>query len=143
MLSTLILLMSALPPADDAAVPPVQAPALVEPAAPVATAQAVSKVRTNDLIQLIAREAISQQELDKAAVRPDVAGALSAHPNSDKYAVFAVKFAQARTPSCLGGDGLKFNPPVIAEIPGFGPIMASGIYAIPWLVAAKLKGKCN
>ncbi len=127
--------MAGLPAA--AAQPPTPAPE------PEPVAVQVPRFRTDDLIKQIAREVIAQQALEAAAVKPDNAGVLSAHPNTDQYAVFAVKFAQARTPNCLGPDGLKFNPPVIANIPGFGPIMASGIYAIPWVIAGKLKGKCN
>jgi hypothetical protein len=131
MLNTLVFLMAAMPQA------------VPEPAAPLPEPEPVPLFRTEDLVKQIAREVIAQQALEAAATRPDTAGVISAVPNNDKYAVFAVKFAQARTPDCLGPDGLKFNPPVIANIRGFGPIMVSGIYAIPWVVAAKLKGKCN
>ncbi len=87
------------------------------------------------------REQEKAKEKTEAPATP--LGVFSAGGKSDKYAVFARKFAEARVPSCIGPDALKFNPPVIAEIPGFGPIMAGGMYALPWLVAAKLKGKCN
>ncbi len=92
---------------------------------------------------MIAREAIAQQKqeeaerLEAAKERPDVAGVLSVAPSNDKYAVFAARVAEARTPSCLGPDGLKFNPPQI------GPIAVGGLLAIPWVIGAKLNGKCN
>ncbi len=127
MLNTLVFLMAALP----------QPAAPLPESEPVPVTVTVLRLRTDDLIKQIAREVIAQQALEAAAVRPDVAGVISAHPNNDMYAVFAVKFAQSRTPDCLGPEGLKFHPPVIA-----GPIVASGIFAIPWVVAAKLKGKC-
>ncbi len=137
MLSTFVLLMSALPTAAEAAAPPAQAPLVVPEPSPVAALELAPVVRTNELVKLIAREAIVQQDLERAAVRPDVAGVFSAQPRHDRYADFAVKFAEARTPSCLGPDGLKFNPPRI------GPIGVGGILAVPWVLAAKLKGKCN
>lgn len=139
MLSTLVFLMMAVPPADDAVAPP--APAPVPATAPAPAPAPV--LRTDELTKLIVQEAIAQHKIEAAAVKPEVAGVFGAAPSHDKYADFAVNFAAARTPNCLGPDGLKFNPPVIANIRGFGPIMVGGIYALPWLVAAKLKGKCN
>ena len=48
------------------------------------------------------------------------------------YAGFARTVAEARVPDCLHPDGLKNQ---------FTPI--SGVYAIPFVFIAKLRGKCN
>jgi hypothetical protein len=125
MLSATVLMIASLT-AGEAAEPP--------PAAASATARAV---QTGELVKMIAREAIELQKLEAVPERPEATGAFSAHPSHDKYADFAVRFAEARTPACLGPDGLKFNPPHI------GPIGLGGLLAIPWVVGAKLKGKCN
>lgn len=56
---------------------------------------------------------------------------------SDQQKAFETTFAYAKVPYCLGDNGLKFLPPKI------GPIGVTGLLAIPWLVAAKLRGKCK
>lgn len=49
---------------------------------------------------------------------------------------FARDFESARVPSCGGSDGLKFQPAKI------GPVALGGVVAIPFLVAAAVRGKC-
>lgn len=46
-------------------------------------------------------------------------------------------FDQAKVPDCLHGDALKHQPAHI------GPIAVVGIYSLPWVVAAVVRGKCN
>lgn len=46
-------------------------------------------------------------------------------------------FEQAKLPDCLHGDALKLQP---AQI---GPIAVVGPYALPWVIAAAIRGKCN
>jgi hypothetical protein len=145
MLSTFVFLMAAVPQADAAAVPPVKVPVEAPAEAPVAPPPAapVAPLRSEELSKLIVKEAVAQQKVTEAQLKPDALQVFGAAPKADKYADFAVNFAAARVPLCVGPDGLKFNPPVIANIRGFGPIMLSGILALPWVVEAKLKGKCN
>jgi hypothetical protein len=50
---------------------------------------------------------------------------------------FTQQFASAKMPSCLHADGLKFQPTNI------GPIGVWGIYALPFIPIAYLRGKCN
>ena len=46
-------------------------------------------------------------------------------------------FEQAKVPDCLHSDALKHQPAHI------GPIAVTGIYSLPWVVAAVVRGKCN
>jgi hypothetical protein len=55
----------------------------------------------------------------------------------NSYTEFAQQFREARVPDCLHGDALKRQPPRI------GPIGFSYLYAVPFVVLAKLRGKCN
>ena len=50
---------------------------------------------------------------------------------------FAKQFAYAQIPYCLGNGGLKFQPPTI------GPIVFGGLLAIPFVLVAKMRGKCK
>lgn len=56
---------------------------------------------------------------------------------ADKYERFAAAFAEARVPDCLHADGLKRQPTSI------GPVGIGGVYALPFVAIAKLRGKCN
>jgi hypothetical protein len=53
------------------------------------------------------------------------------------YERFGAEFHEARVPDCLHPDGLKRQPPAIGFI-GF-----SGLLAAPFVVLAKIRGKCN
>jgi hypothetical protein len=55
----------------------------------------------------------------------------------NRYTEFAQQFSEARVPDCLHGDALKRQPPRI------GPIGFSDLYAVPFVVLAKIRGKCN
>lgn len=55
----------------------------------------------------------------------------------NSYTEFAQQFSEARVPDCLHGDALKRQPPRI------GPIGFTYLYALPFLVLAKIRGKCN
>ena len=54
-----------------------------------------------------------------------------------KYEQFAAVFAEAKVPDCLHADGLKRQPT------GIGPLAIGGVYALPFVAIAKLRGKCN
>jgi hypothetical protein len=69
----------------------------------------------------------------QAALRGPVFGA----DMPDQYKQFANDFAYAKVPYCLGNDGLKFQPPKI------GPIGFGGLLALPFVVVAKVRGKCK
>ena len=69
---------------------------------------------------------------------PNQQGArLGVELSADKYATFSKQFSYAKVPDCLGGDALKFQPPKI------GPIVFTGLLAIPFLVVAAARGKCK
>lgn len=55
----------------------------------------------------------------------------------NSYTEFAEQVREARVPDCLHGDALKRQPPRI------GPIGFSYLYAVPFVVLAKIRGKCN
>jgi len=55
----------------------------------------------------------------------------------DRYDAFAASFDEAAVPGCLRPDGLKRQPTSI------GPIGVSGLLALPFVLVAKLRGKCN
>jgi hypothetical protein len=56
---------------------------------------------------------------------------------ADKYEQFAAAFSEAKVPDCLHPDGLKRQPTNI------GPVGVVGMYALPFVAIAKLRGKCN
>jgi hypothetical protein len=56
---------------------------------------------------------------------------------ANKYEVFGQQFDEARVPDCLHPDALKRQPPTI------GPIAFVGLYAVPFVVVAKIRGKCQ
>lgn len=74
-----------------------------------------------------------RQRLSDSRVSPPEEGA----ETPEKYKQFAKDFAYAKLPYCLGGAGLKFQPPQI------GPITFGGLLALPFVVAAKVRGKCK
>lgn len=55
---------------------------------------------------------------------------------ANKYQVFAEQFSEAKVPDCLHPDALKRQPPRI------GPIGFQYLYAVPFVVLAKARGKC-
>ena len=86
---------------------------------------------------------LSDPDVIRAAVKEAVANtpvALSSSTRTlgaDPYRGFAEAVDDARVPSCLHPDALKHQPPKI------GPVGIGGIYALPFLAAAILRGKCN
>ena len=54
-----------------------------------------------------------------------------------QYDTFAERFDDAAVPGCLRPDGLKRQPTSI------GPFGVTGLLALPLVLVAKLRGKCN
>lgn len=52
-------------------------------------------------------------------------------------AQLSAAFDRARVPDCLHPDALKHQP---AQL---GPIAVVGLYSLPWVISAALRGKCN
>jgi hypothetical protein len=101
------------------------------PAPIVLTAQRIRQAVAATLAETPDRPSIQANRQD--GLRDPVFGA----ETPEKYKQFAKDFAYAKLPYCLGGDGLKFQPPQI------GPITFGGLLALPFVVAAKVRGKCK
>ena len=91
------------------------------------------------MTQAMIREAVRAALADEAQVRDALPQPAMQQVTirADKYERFAAAFAEARVPDCLHPDGLKRQPTSI------GPIGVVGLYALPLVVVAKLRGKCN
>jgi hypothetical protein len=85
--------------------------------------------------------------LDEKLIREAVRETLAQNPDNarrheadtlrgNKYQEFAEQFSEAKVPYCFRPDGLKHQPTNI------GPIGFAGLYAAPFVVVAKLRGKC-
>jgi hypothetical protein len=87
---------------------------------------------------------IKQAVSETIAAAPDKASTPANQPealrgavfSADKVQTFTNQFAYAKVPYCLGQDSLKFQPPKL------GPVIFGGILAIPFLLVAKVRGKC-
>lgn len=80
------------------------------------------------------RDIIAEEKAKDAAVpRRHEADTL----RGDKYDTFAADFDAAAVPGCLRADGLKRQPPRIGIL-GFG-----GLLGLPFILLAKVRGKCN
>jgi len=56
---------------------------------------------------------------------------------ADRYTQFGNDFDEARVPDCLHSDGLKRQPT------GYGIFQLGGLLRLPFVLVAKLRGKCN
>jgi hypothetical protein len=56
--------------------------------------------------------------------------------SADKYQRFQDEFHEAKVPDCLHPDALKRQPPTL------GPITLQYLFAVPFVVLAKARGKC-
>lgn len=120
-------------PAPKAGTEPVPAP---EPPVPAVLEAAPAGGRpglTDDVIKKAVRETVAEDPRPAAGVNRD-AGTLSAGRTE---AIMSAAFDQAQVPDCLHGDALKHQP---AQI---GPIAVGGIYSLPWVIAAVVRGKCR
>lgn len=104
-----------------------QAPAATPPAPAPALTQAMISAAVRDTL---AEEKRAQAESGQPAMQQVTIRA-------DKYEQFAAAFSEAKVPDCLHPDGLKRQPT------NLGPIGVVGVYALPFVAIAKLRGKCN
>nr|WP_315217231.1 hypothetical protein [uncultured Duganella sp.] len=95
---------------------------------------------TDAVIQKAVRETVAEDADSKTGINPGTnpginrdAGALSAGKTES---IMSAAFDQARVPDCLHADALKHQPARIGMIGVVGP------YALPWVIAAALRGKC-
>jgi hypothetical protein len=101
-------------------------------AEPQAFAAPVSDLRlrlSDQMIRQAVREAIAETREHPRRHEADVLSA-------DRYQRFSSEFHEAKVPDCLHPDALKRQPPAI------GPIGFTGLYAIPFVLLAKVRGKC-
>ena len=91
---------------------------------------------TDAVIQKAVRETVAEDADSKTGTSPGInrdAGALSAGKTES---IMSAAFDQAQVPDCLHADALKNQPARIGIIGVVGP------YALPWVIAAALRGKC-
>jgi hypothetical protein len=134
---SLVLLLCAIvaaAPAQPASIAPTPLqPALLQPA----SAQPVTPPATLLLPRLtdkVIRDAV-RETLAEPPENPRRYEADTMRGNS--YIAFSEQFSEAKVPDCLHSDGLKRQPPRI------GPIGFSYLFAVPFVVLAKIRGKCN
>ncbi|MGK5028709.1 hypothetical protein [Janthinobacterium sp. MDT1-19] len=92
------------------------------------------------LTQSMIRDAVRAVLAEEAQVRdaqPQAAMQQVTIRADRKYEQFSAVFAEAKVPDCLHADGLKRQPT------GIGPLAIGGVYALPFVAIAKLRGKCN
>ena len=104
-----------------------QAPAATPPAPAPALTQAMISAAVRDTL---AEEKRAQAESGQPAMQQVTIRA-------DKYEQFAAAFSEAKVPDCLHPDGLKRQPT------NLGPVGVVGVYALPFVAIARLRGKCN
>lgn len=86
-------------------------------------------------IRLAVQAAIKEE--DARALTPQVQLQDAGSYGASHAASFARKFAEAKVPDCLRPDGLS------KQSTNIGPATVVGMYAAPFVVIAKLRGKCN
>jgi bacterioferritin-associated ferredoxin len=84
---------------------------------------------SDQAIRQAVREALAETKENPRRHEADV---LSADP----YQRFSNEFHEAKVPYCMHPDGLKRQPTNI------GPINFVGLYAVPFVLLAKVRGKC-
>jgi hypothetical protein len=100
-----------------------------EPHTPAPAGQDFRSRLTDKAIQQAVREALAETKENPRRHEADVLSA-------DKYQRFSDEFHEAKVPYCMHPDGLKRQPTNI------GPINFVGLYAVPFVFLAKMRGKC-
>jgi hypothetical protein len=93
---------------------------------------------SDGVIDKAVRETLAEQA-DRARLRPEKA------LSGDAYRKFERAFSEAEKPDCLHPDAMKFQPHSLAFKLGgqtYG-IGVGGQLAIPFWIAAIVRGKCN
>lgn len=108
-------------------------PALMRPvpaAAASAPAVRLPELLLPQLTDQVIRDAV-RATLAEPADNPRRYEADTIRGNS--YSEFSQQFSEARVPDCLHSDGLKRQPTFFLQ----------GLLALPFIVVAKVRGKCN
>ncbi|MFP5392797.1 MAG: hypothetical protein ACLGI6_14815 [Gammaproteobacteria bacterium] len=121
-----VLLLLHLPVMAQNSAPPVVAPDWAQQSAP----------KTGVVDPHVVEEAVRATLADAAKETPP------SRPDGDvlrgeRYERFGREFEEARVPGCLRPDGLK------RQATGIGPFQLGGLLAAPFVLVAKLRGKCN
>ena len=96
------------------------------PAVPAAAAPRHDALPDKDTIRAAVRDVVAERPDNPRLHEADTLRA-------NRYDTFARKFDEAAVPDCLHSDGLKRQP----------TFFLSGIYALPFVAIAKLRGVCN
>ena len=104
---------------------------------PVATppALAPSPALTQAMISAAVRDTLAEEKRTQAESGQPAMQQVTIR--ADKYEQFAAAFSEAKVPDCLHPDGLKRQPT------NLGPVGVVGLYALPFVAIARLRGKCN
>jgi hypothetical protein len=102
---------------------------------PAATPPAPAPVLTQATISAAVRDTLAEEK--RAQAESGQPAMQQVTIRADKYEQFAAAFSEAKVPDCLHPDGLKRQPT------NLGPIGVVGVYALPFVAIAKLRGKCN
>ncbi len=102
---------------------------------PAATPPAPAPALTQAMISAAVRETLAEEK--RAQAESGQPAMQQVTIRADKYEQFAAAFSEAKVPDCLHPDGLKRQPT------NLGPIGVVGMYALPFVAIAKLRGKCN
>jgi hypothetical protein len=98
-----------------------------------ATAQAAQPSLRARLSGDAIRDAVRETLAEAPPARQDPGPVL----RGERYAAFGRQVDEARVPSCWHPDAMKHQPPKI------GPIGLGGIFALPFLASAIVRGKCT
>ena len=104
---------------------------------PVATppALAPSPALTQAMISAAVRDTLAEEKRTQAESGQPAMQQVTIR--ADKYEQFAAAFSEAKVPDCLHPDGLKRQPT------NLGPVGVVGLYALPFVAIARLRGTCN
>ncbi|TFW15653.1 hypothetical protein [Duganella callida] len=89
---------------------------------------------TDEVIRKAVRDTIAE---DPRPLPADKQQGPAYRSGDSTSARMSAAFDEAKVPDCLHGDALRLQPATI------GPIAVVGPYALPWLIAAAVRGKCR
>ncbi|HJV01300.1 MAG TPA: hypothetical protein VJ752_12170 [Burkholderiaceae bacterium] len=97
------------------------------------TEAAIRAAIHDTLVEADRQAATERQSVANKQMQAGVAPGGVVYRGSAEADVLSAAFDQARIPSCLHPDGLKFQPTFIFV----------GLLALPFVAVAKLRGKCD